>query len=157
VSVAVLDQNVVFGTAILDVDHRVQLFADFDFVLDNRAAWSFAHQDVHPALEFSLFLLSHSGLVDDQSLHCERVERNGFDDLLAWCHWRAADSFGRVPHLLNGFFVLDDEDRLVLLAFVIADRAAVIHWHHETEISSGAVFVDISTKKDRSALSLEFG
>jgi hypothetical protein len=84
VSVAVLDQNVVISTTILDVDHSVQLFADFDFVLDSGTAWSLTHQDVHPALNFSFFDHPLSfRLVNDQSLHSKGVEGNGFGDLLS--------------------------------------------------------------------------
>jgi hypothetical protein len=84
VSDTVLDQNVILGTAILDVDDSVQLFTDFDFVLDSGTAWSLAHQNVHPALNFSLFNRPLSiRLVNDQSLHSKGVEGNGFGDLLS--------------------------------------------------------------------------
>jgi len=141
VSVAVLDDQVVFLEWILQVHQNRQSFTNLDAIGNWRDFWVCSDLDIHPTFNASSLRWNVNNF---KHVNNKRLEVDG---LLGGLAATASNSSGGVPGLGDCFVGLDDEnvvDRSANRARSLASASIV--WHSE-----GVDFV-LSTSFDKSAL-----
>ena len=106
VSVAVLDENVVAGPAVLDVDHHAQLVSDLGEALQWWSKGTAAKLDLHPGLD----VVAAPGKLDlRHALQVRHGDRGEGHHLLQLGLPVAGDLPGGVPGVLHHGVGLDDD------------------------------------------------